>query len=168
MTCQRLSDRMALVLAGQPAWTEDERRHLDGCPDCAAEWNLLARAAAIGRAEPALDPEAISAKVVHRLATEPVVARRSTVAWWLAGGAIAAAAVLVVMLRTRDPGPGLNLQESAFEIPLVELDSLDPDQLRVVLQSIEEPLETPTLIEAPSMMELDDQQLERVLRSLEG
>jgi hypothetical protein len=168
MTCHRLSDRMALVLAGPSAWTDDERRHLDGCPDCAAEWRLLARAAAIGRAGPVLDPEAISARVLHRLATEPVVARRSTAAWWLAGGVIAAAAVLLVILRPGDPGPGSNLRHSAFEIPMVELDSLDHEQLRVVLQSIEEPLETPTLIEAPSMMELDDQQLERVLRSLEG
>jgi hypothetical protein len=165
MTCQRLSGRMPQVLRGQAAWSEEERSHLEACDECRAEWTIMSRVAAMGT--PELDLDAISGKVLHRLATEPLTRRRIQ-PWWLAGGIIAAAAVLLVILRPSQPGTSVNLGESAFEIPMVELDSLSQEQLRLVLESIEEPLETPTVNEAPSMMDLDDQQLERVLRSLEG
>jgi hypothetical protein len=165
MTCQQMSDRMPQVLTGQSAWSAQERRHLESCGDCLAEWKIMSQVAAMGA--PNLDLDAISGKVLHRLATEPVT-RRRTGPLWLAGGVIAAAAILLVILRPAGPGTSVNRSESAFEIPMVELDSLSQEQLRLVLESIEEPLEMPTINEAPSMMDLDDQQLERVLRSLEG
>jgi hypothetical protein len=169
MSCDALSDRMPLVASGQAVWSEEERRHLEGCADCAAEWRLVEQAAGVGRVLPGIDARGISTRVLHRLATEPVRPIRSG-QWWLAraGVAAAAAATLLVVLRPGGSTTGQADLESAFEIPMTELDSLSHEQLRLVLESIEEPLETPMMNEIPSMLDLDDQQLERVLRSLEG
>lgn len=166
MTCRKLSDRMPLVAAGQTNWTDAEQTHLERCPDCCAEWSVVELTASVTKLAPRPDPERVSAKVLDRLAGEPPVPARTRL-WWLVGGAAAAAAALslaVLWPRESQPiGP-----QAAFQIPMTELDSLTQEQLRLVLESIEEPLETPMMNEVPSMMDLDDQQLERVLRSLEG
>lgn len=169
MTCQVLSDRMPLVALGQATWSDEQRRHLAQCADCSAEWRVVEQASrAVSTSPPGLDPELIGARVLHRLSTEPVPSQRSP-RWWLAGAGIAAAAALaLVVLKPGGPGVATAPLQSALELPMAELDSLDNDQLRLVLESIDEPLETPTMNEAPSMLDLDDQQLERVLGTLEG
>ena len=53
-------------------------------------------------------------------------------------------------------------------LPLAELDSLDVGQLQAVLDGLDSPVGEATPGEAPSFGDLDDSQLERVLRSLEG
>jgi hypothetical protein len=56
----------------------------------------------------------------------------------------------------------------AFRIPVAELDSLDNGELESVLQDLDAPLGAGTLNSTPGLGDLDDVQLERLLRSLEG
>lgn len=170
MTCEQLSDAMPLVVLGQKSWTDEERRHLQVCPDCSAEWRVVSLAAGTGRnVARDLDVERVSGRVLQRLAAEPVIHHRARRIWLGAAG-IAAAALLLLIIKPggRVEGPRVQPPVAAFEIPMMELDSLSHDQLRMVLESIDEPLGTPLNVELPSMMDLDDHQLERVLRSLEG
>ncbi|MEO8201254.1 MAG: hypothetical protein ABI679_12080 [Gemmatimonadota bacterium] len=170
MTCESLSDRMPEVALGGESFHPEELRHLETCAECAHEWRLVGQASKMGQSIQ-LDGGGIAATVLHRLATEPAQSNSRRYAWFTVGGMAAAAALVLLVLR---PGrvnhelPGTPPPSAAFQIPLVELDSLNGEQLQAVLESIDEPLETPSRIEAPSMLELDDQQLERVLRSLEG
>jgi hypothetical protein len=171
MTCERLSDRMPAVALGRERWTDEERRHLESCPDCRAEWEMVGRTQRLGRdIEKEIDSVRVSAGVLHRLATEPVV-RRPGRGWWIGIGTAAVAAGLFLMLRhpTVPPtAPSETLETGAFEIRLTELDSLDASQLTTVLEWIDDPLEVPSTEDLPSLQELDQPQLERVLRSLEG
>jgi hypothetical protein len=168
MTCERLSDRMPLVAANQSAWTDEERRHLATCADCSAEWRVVVSAAAMGRdVSRDMDLDLLGQKVIARLAAAPASRRRVSPLWYAAIGVAAGLLLLLGPWRTAtDPAepPG----QTAFEIPMMELDSLNDDQLRMVLEAIDEPLATPTSTEVPSTLDLDDTQLERVLRSLEG
>jgi hypothetical protein len=166
MTCDAMSERLPAVAAGRAAWNEEEQRHLAECARCTAEWDLVRRTAALGASLP-MDAERISARVLGRLAAAPAPARPR----WplLAAGVLTAAAALLLVLRSSGAGAGdPGIPATVLAIPINELDSLTNEQLRLVLDAIEEPLETPSTVEVPSMMELDDQQLERVLRSLEG
>lgn len=168
MKCEAMSDRMPLVVTGESTWSEEEKRHFAACSDCRSEWNVVQAAYRVSRSAPRLEPDRISAAVLHRLRTEPAAVRGSRT-WWIAGAGIAAAAgLLAIFLGRQTPVPNAPTSHSEFAIPISELDSLTHEQLRLVLEAIEEPLETPMTNEAPSLLDLDDQQLERVLRSLEG
>ncbi|MGE0355254.1 MAG: hypothetical protein AB7Q69_18745 [Gemmatimonadales bacterium] len=166
-----LSERMPEVAAGKFGWTEAERRHLETCPDCRAEWTLVTIGRDMGRsAVRDLDAGRISAGVLARLAAEPAGPRWGRLPrtiWWV-GGLAAAAAALVLLVGT-PAAPDRNPDTVAgFVIPVMELDSLDADQLEMVLETMETPITDASVIDVPTLHELDDQQLERVLRSLEG
>lgn len=55
-----------------------------------------------------------------------------------------------------------------LQLPLAELESLDEGQLTTVLEGLEAPLGAEATPEAPALGDLQDSELERVLRSLEG
>ena len=173
MSCERLSERIQVVARGDGIWADDERRHLAECPDCEAEWRVVTSAlSASAGLPPGFDPERIAAGVLRRLATEPKDSSRSRT-WWYAGGAVAAvaaAAAVLSVIRTRDRDRRAPNAEPVAEwtIPVMGLDSLDEEQLRVVLESMDETLGTPTGPLLPSVLDLNDQELERVLRSMEG
>ncbi len=169
MTCTRLSDRTAEVARGGTEWTGDERRHLASCADCAAEFRLVQAAVKLAAEAPPMPAERISDRVIRRLAAEPVPAGRGRW-WWGAGGLAAAAALLWMLWPGSSPpaAPVVSPAATALVLPLTELDSLDSAQLRSVLESLDDPLAGPDVYEMPSMLDLDDTQLERVLRSLEG
>jgi hypothetical protein len=174
ITCEAMTDRMPEVASGTTAWTAEEAAHLGRCPDCQAEWRLIEAARSLGAGAAArLDSGQAAARVLARLASE-----RRRVRWRRAGlgVALAAAAALLLVVWTgrtgpiSSPGPtpvpgGLT---EAFRIPVAELDSLDANQLESVLEDLDAPLDQGRLTGAPPMGELDDVQLERVLRSLEG
>lgn len=169
MTCQFLSDRMPMVSLGQATWSDEEHRHLEGCSDCAAEWRVVEQASRITAATPpGFDPAHVSARVLHRLSTEPVRASRAPRGWLAAAGVAAAGLILALLLPDRGGTAGPIDPEAGWTMPVMGLDSLNEEQLRLVLESIDEPLETPTQPMMPSMIDLDDQQLERLIRSLEG
>jgi hypothetical protein len=160
---------MAPVLAGRSRWSVEEADHLARCPDCGAEWRLLSRAAAIGDRLPSIDPGPVTAGVLKRVAAEPRPAH-SNRRRWMIGIAAAVAASLLLVSRIREPSvvgrPPLASGE--LEIPVLELDSLSADQLQAVLETLEPPLGSESTLDAPTLQDLDDTQLERLLRSLEG
>lgn len=168
MSCERLSDRMTPVLAGGSRWSAEEAEHLAQCPDCGAEWRLLSRAAALGDRLPPLDADQVTAGVLQRVAADRRQAR-STRRRWLIGIAAAVAASLLLVSRFTEPAvtPYPPLAER-LEIPFMELDSLSADQLQAVLETLEPPLGSESTLDAPTLQDLDDTQLERLLRSLEG
>lgn len=170
MTCTEVSDRMPTVALGHAAWSAEEKRHLDDCADCSAEWRVVRLAQKVTAARPdGLDVDRIAGRVLQRLAIEPAATSRSA-RWWYGGAGVAAAALLLVLALRRSPGDATAVIDlaPAGAIPVMGLDSLNEEQLRMVLESLDEPLETLTNPLMPSMLDLDDQQLERVIRSLEG
>jgi len=169
MNCERLSDRMPGVLAGRDHWSREDEEHLVVCADCRSEWQLLVRGSALGAELPGLDVSRISAEVQRRLALAKR-ADRNRRRGWLGLGLAAAAALVLVIARPRSTGeaPASPIAEQALVLPVIELDSLSAAELQAVLETMEPPLGTNSTLDAPSLQDLDDHQLERVLRSLEG
>lgn len=168
MNCERLSDRMPGVLAGRDHWSREDEEHLLVCADCRGEWQLLARGAALGAELPMLDASRISAEVQRRLARAKQAERNRRRGWIGLGLAAAAALVFVVARPTGIEMPAGPIADKTLVLPVIELDSLSPQQLEAVLESLESPLGTKSTLDLPSLQDLDDNQLERVIRSLEG
>lgn len=172
INCEMLVDKMPLVVHDQASWTPEEVAHLAACADCAASWRLVSIAPRLGdMTARRLDLPGITRQVHDRLARDKR-ARRWKRTGWIAG--LAAAAVLTVMVwSTTEHGPAAPPTVSAasgaaFEVPLAELEGLDGDQLQEVLEALDPPLGATGGGPSPSFGDLDDSQLERVLRSLEG
>jgi len=173
--CTALSDRMPAVAAGTDAWSALDLDHLAACSDCRTEWSLVQIAVCVGQGLPVpRDPAAVAGRVMGRLAaarTEQARARRST--WWAAG--LAAAAIAAVVWTGRPaPSPESSVAgrvvesaaagaTSAALVP--ELDSLDAGELREVLDAFDAPLSERVIIGSPTLGDLSDQELERVLRA---
>jgi hypothetical protein len=168
ISCEALSDRMPAVARGQAEWTEAEAAHVSACPNCGAEWRLVQRAARLGvRDGEAIAPARVAGAVLARLRAER--RRRWIRTGWLAALAAAAAVVLLVWSgRQGRPGVEPGAAPAEFHLPMAELDGLDQQQLQTVLDDLEGPLGGTAASEVPSLGDLDDHQLERVLRSLEG
>jgi hypothetical protein len=176
--CERLSDGLADLAAGRREWTEAEQAHLAACADCTAEWELLGAARGLGgQIAGRLDPEAIGARVLERLAAANRArhARR----WWEVIGGLAAAAMITLAVagghlpwQRSSAGDGgaasSGVETGAAEIPLPELDSLDASQLEDVLDAMDQPLTGGSPMTAPRLDDLNAKQLERLLHSQEG
>lgn len=168
--CTVLSDRMPDVAAGRGAWSPAEERHLAVCTGCAAEWELVRAAGELGtELGYAPDANALSSVVLGRLAAagrESGVRRRRT---WVAAALAAAAAIMLIVWNGRPhglPAPVASpapATESAALVP--ELDSLDAGELRDVLDAFDAPLSERVIIGPPTIGDLSDQELERVLRA---
>src|SRR6185295_8079154 len=104
MNCERLSDRMAGVLAGRDHWSREDEEHLVVCADCRSEWQLLARSAALGGDLPALDAGSIASQVQQRLARANRRAKNLR-RGWIGVGLAAAAALVLVLARPEGKGP---------------------------------------------------------------
>lgn len=168
MSCPRLSDRMVQVLAGRSRWSEEESNHLARCPDCGAEWRLLTRAGAIGDRISTPDAGQVTAAVLRRVAADRQQSRSSRRRWMIGIAAAVAASLLLVSRLTEAPVAPATPLVQRLEIPFLELDSLSADQLQAVLETLEPPLGSESTLDAPTLQDLDDTQLERLLRSLEG
>lgn len=167
MSCERLTDRMAGVLAGRDRWTREDEEHLALCDECRAEWQLLGRAAVIGRNIP-VDTARISrqvASIAIRKRESRAIRRGFSI-----GFIAAVAASLFIVLRSNEPVSDERppIATAGLEIPLLELDSLSAGQLQAVLETMEAPLGAESTVEPTSLQDLNDYQLEQLLRSLEG
>jgi hypothetical protein len=164
-SCEEMLDRMPAVAQGTAQWSEEEAKHLAGCPNCQAEWSLVQGAQALGSQAAALDVERLGVAVLGRLRAERQASRWRR-AGWVTGLAAAAAVALVVWVKGPDKTVGP--VHEAFRIPVAELDSLDNRELESVLEDLDAPLGAGSLNGSSGLGDLDDGQLERVLRSLEG
>jgi hypothetical protein len=167
--CTVLSDRMPAVLAGRDSWSPADQAHLFECTECAAEWKLAMAAGRVGQhLGYAPDAGALSRLVLTRLAASRLeqVQRRRRTGW---AAALAAAAVALVLWSGRPGvaptrgGTANTPPESTALVP--ELDSLDAGELREVLDAFDAPLSQRVIIGTPTLGDLSDQELERVLRA---
>lgn len=174
--CGTLTDRMPDVASGQAQWSEAESAHLAGCESCALEWRIVSAARLLGgSAARQIDATALTGKVIAGVRAAEQRSRW-TRAGWMSG--LAAAAVLLLVLRINLPPsrPAAEPPDTSTvavtpvtgALPMAELDALDEEQLQAVLEHLEAAAGSLDGNVAPRMSELDDQQLERVLRSLEG
>jgi hypothetical protein len=140
--CARLSDRMPAIALGRSMWTAEEADHLRDCSDCRDEWKVVQCSAHLASdlAEE-FDSTATGRVVLQRLGAqrENLVLRNR--AWAFAALSSAAAVAAVFWLGK----PGLPPQTSpvpavaVLQLPLPELDSLQPGELKAVLQTLEQP-----------------------------
>lgn len=164
--CYWLSDRMPSVALGRAAWTPDEVRHLNGCQSCQQEWELVQTTSRLGeRLTKRLDASAGSQALLQRLDRS---SRRRQRIWSIAG--IAAAAAITALLWT---GPEETVPEPVpmvgrLEIPLPELEELQPTELDSVLRTMDQPAPGASALEEPDLGELDSEELETVLDYWEG
>jgi hypothetical protein len=170
--CESLVDKMPLVAHRQAAWTPEEAAHLSDCAECAASWRVVSSAPRLGEmTAQRLDLPRLTVQLHDRLARDRR-ARRWKRTGWITG--LAAAAVLTIMVwdgtrhRPVAPGTVASASGSGLQVPLAELEGLDGDQLQAVLEALDAPLGATGGGPSPSFGDLDDSQLERVLRSLEG
>jgi hypothetical protein len=167
--CEVLRERMPDVAHGAGTWTEAEEAHLAGCAECAAEWRLVRTALHLGDAAARrVDPARLAAAVAMGVVRERRVTRWKRVGW-LSGLAAAATVALVVWRgSTPNDAPAMGDTVAEYLLPLAELESLDETQLQAVLDALDAPLSDGGSAGGPTLGDLTDTQLERVLRSLEG
>ena len=171
--CESIQDRMPLIASGAAVWTDPESAHLAGCADCSATWQIVETARALGEsAARRVDPAQVGGAVLARLREERRAARWKR-GGWIAGLAAAAAIVLIVWGKSAPGGLGgpsvpVAAVTQPLRVPLAELERLDAAQLEAVLDGIDQPLGAGAAPDAPHLGDLDDHELERVLRSLEG
>lgn len=164
--CTRLSTRMPLVAAGGDAWTGAESAHLETCADCAGEWALVRTGESLGRDSGyAPDPDRVASVVLGRLRADRIARGRSVRrATWAA--ALAAAAIALTVWtghpdrRAAGAAPAI---ETGALVP--ELDSLDAVELKDLLDAFDAPLSERVMPVSPTLGDLSDQELERVLRA---
>jgi len=174
--CERLSDRMPDVALHRSEWTPEEAAHLAGCAECLAEWELVLAVRALGEGEgegaPTVsDSSAVSATLLRRLAEDRAGRARARRAWSFAGAAAAAAAILVAVMTGRDAatvaGPPVVAEAEAL-VPLPELEGLETAQLDTLLQSIDRPFAGTSTLDASTLGEHEDGELEQVFAAWEG
>jgi len=170
--CERLSDRMPEVALHRAEWTPDEAAHLAGCADCLTEWELVLAARALDETAPTVsDPSALAAALQWRLAEDRVRRTRLRQAWAFAAAAGAAAAILAAIVTQRDAGPAAGARTVAGAealVPLPELEGLGTAQLDTLLQSLDRPFAGTSTLDASTLGEYEDGELEQVFDTWEG
>lgn len=175
-------DRLADAIR-DASWRADESAHLAECAACRHVLNIVSAAGRLGVADMAsLDSGRVAQSVLDRLATAPPFTGGSFYqidsalrigviprpARWLMGLAAAAALVLAVWYGSSRAPALTELFESPIELSVLhELDGLDEPELEEVLESMPSPAGAVSHLEPVSFDELDVNDLERVLRSME-
>ena len=166
--CDALADRLPDVVHGRATWTDDEARHIAGCDGCAAEWRLVRAGSMLGRGT-VLDHDAVATAVLARLRRPDAVPVRPRVPWsTVALGLAAAASIAFAVVWSRD-----NASVPSPAAPVVallpELNALTEGELEQVLGLIEASVPGEAAGVRPAQMsDLTDDELERLLRSVEG
>jgi hypothetical protein len=167
MTAQHLdSDRFTAVFRGESRWTGAESAHIDRCPECRLEWQLVRAAGTLGRRSAEVDAAQAAGIVLQRLLREPVepARRGSRRAGWMLAAAAAAVLAVAVLLRGGEPAPA----PPAVAITMLhELDDLTPAELEAVLETIPPSAEEPLYLDAAPLGELSVADLERMLQAME-
>ncbi|MDX2119643.1 MAG: hypothetical protein SF070_01125 [Gemmatimonadota bacterium] len=171
--CELLSDRMVQVAAGTADWAPAEAAHLATCADCGAEWRLVQVARRLGaEAARRTNAASVSRQVLATLAGERRRRRRFRVGGLVGLAAAAALAIMVSTADRRGDGGGAGsmavVEAAGLQLRLAELESLNEAELEAILAGLDLPLSEGAGGAPPALGDLDDTQLERVLRSLEG
>lgn len=173
--CERLSDRMPDVALHRAEWTSEEAAHLAGCTECLAEWELVLAARALDEDAPTVsDMSTLPAALQRRLAEDRAGRARARRAWSFAGAAAgaAAAAILAAVVTGRDAGPttggARTVTEAEALVPLPELEGLETAQLDTLLHSLDRPYTGTSTLDASTLGEHEDGELEQVFASWEG
>lgn len=174
MICEALSDRMPAVARGEASWDAEESAHFRDCPDCQAEWRLVAPIARAARPAPAMDLERLTRGVIREARPETqVIAITSRRRWsrGLVGLAAAAGIALAVYLPTRpQPAEEVAIVPTRAVTTIPELDALLEDELKVVLAAITEEEPAPVLAPGPlpRLGDLTEAELQQLLKTVEG
>jgi hypothetical protein len=170
--CERLSDRMPEVARRRAEWTPEEAAHLAGCAGCEAEWRLVVAARALYQAAPTIsDPATLSVALQRRLAEDRLRRGAARRVWSFAGAAAAAAAILVAVMTGRDAGSAPASQvavQAGPLVPLPELEGLESAQLDTLLRSLDRPSTGASTLDASTLGEHEDGELEQVFATWEG
>lgn len=169
-----LSDRIPAVVRGQDAWSQEDQRHLVGCDDCQAEWQLHRLTIGLSRrVEASLDVEAVIRGVQDRLASSPPgpprrgsILRFPSLRWAVP---LTAAALLAVTVLPRLGGGGgdqMGAGTAVVQAWLPELEALSVDELELLLDVL--PADEASSLPTPRLGDLTEQELESLLRSMEG
>lgn len=168
--CARLSDRMPEVALEHSVWTPDEAAHLEECHECGDEWRLMLAAHSLASQAPAIsDPTALAATVQGRIVQDRAQRTRTRRTWSLVGAAAAAVMILGVTLADRGgtPPPAGRVAAGVL-VPLPELEGLETAQLDTLLQNIDRTAPVPSSLDASTMGEYEDGELEQVFATWEG
>jgi hypothetical protein len=169
--CTELSDRMPSVVLGRAEWTAAELQHLGGCSSCRREWELLRATSRLGEtAAAALDTAPLAPAVLHRLSWTRKSARKRKV-WGVAGLATAAALAGVLWTGRSDqlqPGSTPTPIVAGLQIPLPELDELQPAELDSVLQGMDRAAPDIDTLQTTDPGALDAPELETIYDYWEG
>jgi hypothetical protein len=171
--CHLLSDKMPAVAHGTARWGPAEATHLESCTSCRGEWELVRAGASLGAvAGPGVDTGRVAQAVLRRLREAPIpqpIPGIRRVGRWALGVAAAAAIVFTVLLaRPHRTAPATALTAPVAGSMLEELDELTAPELESVLESFSPAVEALPHLERSPIGDLKPQELERVLRSLEG
>jgi len=163
--CHHLSDRVPAVALGRDRWTTEDEAHLAECADCRAEWDLVRAAGRIGGGLPSLaDRSDLAAAVLRRVADAPAPEPRRRALRWAGGLAAAAAVTLAVWAgTTRAPRPPTTTAGVAAAV-----EPLSTAQVDSLLDAEEVPLAGWSMLETPTLGDLNEDELERLLRTWEG
>ena len=166
-----LSDRMPDVAHRRSSWTAEEKAHLASCSDCRVEWELVIAAGGLGDATPAItSPDAMTAVLRRRLAADRASQTGTRRAWSIGAVAAAAAILIGVLLRPAAPtgvAPQVVAGADAL-VPLPELEGLETAELDTLLQSIDRPVAGSSALDASTLGEPEDGELDRVFATWEG
>jgi hypothetical protein len=173
--CERLSDRMPEVALGRESWSPEDEAHLAACADCRAEWEVVRTASRLEWPGLGVAPSAIADSALGRVRADRARSHRRRT-WAVIALTAAAAAVLAVWTGRRSEtarGPESRPVENVaaaprLQLPIPELDDLDGPELDSLLQRMDAPVTGTSTLDSPSLGDLDDHELERVLSAWEG
>lgn len=163
--CHELFERMPAVARGEAVWTAAEAAHLAGCAACRADFAVVRAGVSAGHPV-VLDVDRLAANVLDRLRTEP--GRPPVRPWRWVTGLAAAAAVLVLLLLPRDSSNAPAPPDAPVAAHLPGLDGLGAEELAEVLETLDTRWTDVPTIDAPSLDDLDPQELEQLQRPWES
>jgi hypothetical protein len=175
--CLRLSERIPEVAVGRSEWTRNEREHLAGCPSCRREWELVQLTRSLSHEQlPRFDTQAMTRTLQERLQRSRRQRRARRVVWGLGGLGLAASLTAVLWIGPADRAPSISdpapstsgSLATRLEIPLPELEGLEPVELDSVLNTMDEPLAADSAVDPPELGDFDSGELETVLDIWEG
>jgi hypothetical protein len=162
---------MPSVALRQAQWTTDEARHLMECRSCNQEWELVQAGIRLADTGPVVrGSDALTQMLLQRLAQKDTANVRR--GWTAASLATAAALAAAVWLGSRG-SPRVEPQEpgavvAGLQMPLPELESLQPAELESVLQAMDDSVTADDTSDETELLDLDTDELQQVLDTWEG